>query len=606
MNCGPKRAFTVVDDNGDLLLAHNCFVWQFNPLKDGLNQVRPFILWDFQEAALLATPEKPYIVDVFGHKQKIETGIKWCFENNKTCVVEKSREMGASWLFLIFQDWLCLTREYTQTLNISHTEKAVENSTPNALFWKIGYMHDHYPEWLCGEITHHKLRFKFHRTKAGIYGESSTGRAGVGGRARIIFIDEFSQIVEDRAVRQGTASTSDCRFFNGTHLGLGTEFFNLTESPEICKIRMHWSMHPDKRKGMYISDPSIPHGYKILDTDFEYPEGFEFVTSGKPTGGPFPGLRSPWYDNKCLAIGTERGIAMELDIDPKGSSAQFFNPTVIAKLLRTVACDPYWRGDIVYDSEGRFVKLSSRPDGPLKLWTTLNTDGRVQPASYGIGGDISTGIGASPSVLTIVNGETGEKVGEYTNSRIFVENLAPLAVAMCWLFKDKTGQGAKICWEDRGPGTKFGIHLYKELGYHNVYWRESESEKYGGKASKNKRPGFSPDSKAKRLLLENYETALRLGEFTNRSEQAIQECLSFEWTRDGRGVKHGKETPADDPLSANDNHADHVIADALAWKVCQDIAKVAKKEVENHLPINSLAFRRQLHEYKSRQENSWI
>ena len=292
----------------DLIFWIACFAWQFNPKKKGVDAVGPFIPWDFQIEGFLSRP------DTHGKK-----GILWAYENDRPMVVEKSRELGASWCFLLFQVWLCLFQKHVQCLNISKSADAVDDKSPDSLFWKIRHIHEHLPDWMKGEIVQEKFYFGYRKTKSHNTGVASTGRAGVGGRASVIFIDEFSQIKEATEVRQRTAGTSDCRFFNGTHLGVGTEFYNLTASPEFPKLVWHWSQHPEKKKGLYHYD-QVTNKVAALDKTYQYPPDFKFVTDGLPTGGPFPGLRSPWYDWKVIDIGNPRGVAMELDIDPKGAA----------------------------------------------------------------------------------------------------------------------------------------------------------------------------------------------------------------------------------------------------------------------------------------------
>ncbi len=295
----------------DIVFWIDLFVWQSNPLKKGLEAhlaVGPFVTWDFQVAVLLDRPETT-------GKQ----GIIWVYENNKTAVVQKSREMGASWLFLIFQLWLCLFHKYSESLNISRNEKMVDSNSTSSLFWKIRYMHRWLPEWMTGEIDDTKMNIAYTDRESCIAGEPSTAAAGVGGRAGTAFVDEFPRIKEDSAVRAGTASTASCRFFNGTHQGTGTEFYNLTITPEIVQIFMHWTQHPEKKRGMYRFNQAT-NQVEIIDKSYVFPEDFVFVCNGKPTGGYAPGVRSPWYDQKCIEIGSDREVAQELDINATGST----------------------------------------------------------------------------------------------------------------------------------------------------------------------------------------------------------------------------------------------------------------------------------------------
>ncbi len=99
----------------DFLFFVNVFIYQYNPLVKGEKSVGPFIMWDFQD-------------QVFFREPPVGKGIFWCYEHDKTCVVEKSRDMGASWLFLIFQVWLCIFHSHVQSFNISRSEKAVDSA----------------------------------------------------------------------------------------------------------------------------------------------------------------------------------------------------------------------------------------------------------------------------------------------------------------------------------------------------------------------------------------------------------------------------------------------------------------------------------------------
>ncbi len=572
----------------DILFFINSFVWQFNPKKKDDNRVGPFITWDFQERALLDRPETT------GRK-----GILWCYEHDRTAVVEKSREMGASWLFLIFQVWIGLFFQRTQCLNISRNADAVDCASPDSLFWKIRFIHEHLPDWMKGEVVQQSMYIEYKRTRSVNTGEASTGRAGVGGRASVIFIDEFSQIKEDLQIRQRTANTSDCRFFNGTHLGTDTEFYNLTQSPEIVKIVMHWSEHPDKKKGLYRFNTET-NQVEILDQSYRFPEDYKFVRDGTPTGGPFPGLRSPWYDWKCNDIGSSRGVAMELDINPSGSVSQFFDPLVIRDLIGAYAKPPYWEGDLRHDRDlGKPLDLESRENGPLRLWFIPDDKGKPPPGIYAIGADVASGSGATPSCLSIGNCQTGEKVGEYVNSRIEPNDLAPLLVALAWLFKSPSGEGAKIAWEIPGPGQALGKRVV-DLGYRNIFFREGHE--LNPKITTI--PGWTSTAQNKRVLLEDYRSALRSRQFLNRSYEALAECLSFRYTSQGT-IEHSMEANVQDPSGARLNHGDRTMADAIQWKLSKahwvGKARARKEEV----PVLSLLWRRNLAEKKDREATEW-
>ena len=588
----------------DILFYINSFVYQFNPKIQGRGRIGPFLTWDFQEAALLACPDKPYTVDIHGLKYPITKGILWCYENNRAAVVEKSREMGASWLFLIVQDWLCLFHEYTQTLNMSRSAEAVEHKSPDSLFWKLRFMHQYLPSWMTGKIDDTKFFFGFPKTNSFITGQASTGKTGVGGRAAVMFIDEFQLIDEAIEVRTRTSGTTDCRFFNGTHLGPTTEFAKLCDpdqSPHVVKIMMHWTQHPYKNKGLYRSGAG-PKGYEIIDTSYDFPADYQFVTTGSPTGGPFPGIRSPWYDWKSLDIGNHRGVAMELDIDPKGSMSQFFDALSIASLRRKAAGRPiFWRGDLEYDRQrAQPYRLRESKDGMIRMWMHPTWDGKVPFGKYSAGCDVSTGKGATPSCLTIANAMTCEKVLEFAHAWLEPKPFAMLAVAMCRMFHD-----AKLCWETPGPGYTMGEAVI-ETGYRN-FWYNADETKVDWSATSAERPGWQSSVTSKRMLLEEYRDALQSEKFTNWSEIALEECSSFKYGKDGRTIEHSAEREIDDPSGARDNHGDRVIADALCWKMIREMGLDTQEKREEVQPVRegSLLWRRQYHERARRDEEVW-
>ena len=569
----------------DILFWVNTFVWQFNPNAEEGKEAGPFITWDFQDRMLTYGGPDSY-------------GILQCVEDRKDLLIEKSREMGASWLFLILADWMARFHRNKQFLMVSRSAEAVDSESPNSLFWKIDYLQKYLPDWLNGEVVRRKMYFGYEDSGSAITGEASTGRAGVGGRATAAFIDEFSQIKEDFELLQRTSDTTRCRIFNSTHLGLDTAFYKLSVSPAIRKLKVHWTQHPDKKKGLYRWDNEAKK-IEVLDNDYVFQSNYEFMEMMEPTGGPCPGIRSPWYDEQCKRKDSARAVAMDLDINPKGSVAQFFDPLMIHTLKTTYCVPAWWIGDIHYDRDsGKPIDLISSPGGPLKLWVNPGDKGKPPDSIYCIGGDISTGCGTTNSVLSIVDAATGDKVGEYATPHLDAKDLGTIACALCWLFKDNDGNGALIAWEIPGPGQAFGQRII-ELGYRNVYYRTSEGSLARAVSDM---PGWTSTPINKRQLLMDYNSALKDRVFLNRSEAALEECLDFKYTSTGM-IEHGREGSGEDPTGARQNHGDRVIADALANKMMKQLGLKRKDAVQNEVRTGTLAWRRQLHQVWDRTDD---
>ncbi len=570
----------------DILFYINSFVWTYDPRKQGGDRVGPWICYDYQERALFKVPGVPWnALDT----RPEEAGILWCVEHERDLACQKSKDVGLTWLFLIVMDWLNRFQDYHQSLCISKSEKAVESESPNCLFWKIDFMHEHLPDWF-GKVKRRDLSIEYLKSKSMVTGEASTGRAGVGGRATTAFVDEFPLIKEAALVRQRTSDTANVRFFNGTHQGTDTEFYDLCNTPEVAQLTVHWTQHPEKRKGLYRYDVA-KGAIEVLDKTYHYPPDFQFVMSEAPAGGPYPGLRSPWYDAQVARKGTTRAVAIDLDIDPGGSASQFFNPITIRTLQATYCREPVWEGHIAYDRDsGQPERLIEAPGGPLKLWIHPKPDGSMPLSSYGAGADISTGNGRTNSCLSIGDGQTGLKVLEYATCTVEPKDLAPICTAICWLFKDDNGRPAYFAWEHHGPGLSFGNKVV-ELLYPRIYWREAHSTLGGGKVSNI--PGWYPSNDTKLLLFEDYRAALDSRAFVNPCSLALKECLPYRYTPNG--MDHPHDVTAEDPTAARVNHGDRATADALCWKMMKSFGIVKPKpEPKQEIPVGSFAWRRQL------------
>lgn len=578
----------------DILFYINTFVWQFNPKekKNRFLKMGPMVTWDYQDEAFTSRdPKRP--------------GILWCIENDEDCLIEKSRDMGASWMCLLAYEWLWHFHPWNRLLCISRNEDMVDKpGEPKSLFWKVDHIHQHLPRWLMPKGWDQKkhrrsMIFENPENHSVLSGEASTGKAGVGDRCTSIFLDEFSQIKEDKQMRHRTADTTNSRIFNGTHIGKATEFYKLSVKPGMKKIVMHWSQHPGKGAGKYHYDGEnakvVPH-----DKAFKYAPDFSFQMDGKPAGGPYPGVRSPWYDKERERRGNEREIAMDLDIDPVNADTIFFDQMQINDLIQRHCCEPYWQGELKYDKDrAEPESLAEMSTGNLKLWMNLSPSSKFLPARYVAGADISQGMGATPQCFTAFNVDTGVKVIEYANPHIKPDDFAAYCVALCKLLCDHDGTPALFAWEAAGPvGEQFGRAVI-DLGYRRVYYRRDD---FDVEAEPSTKPGWFPNPKAKQSLLNDYRIALSQGDFENRSEVSLLETLSFKF--DDRSVLvHADETTGDDPSGARTNHADRVIADALAWKMAREVGGKRRpaEDVPEEVPVMSMQWRRTYQEQLEKQ-----
>jgi len=567
----------------DILFWINAYCLQFNSRKKG-KEVAPFITWDFQDKAIYE--------------------LLWCIEHDEDVLIEKSRQMGASWMIVLIFCWLFLYRRRQQFTMISRDIPAVDSPSPRSLFWKFDFIIEHLPRYLLPSepVRRLKMFMENPEQKSTVDGEASTGKAAVGSTLTAMGIDEFSQIDNDYEVLGRTSDSTGCRIFNGTHLGEDTAFFELSRRPDMKKIVMHWSQHPDKNKGLYrFANGKI----EVLDKQFVYPEGFQFVMEEKPTGGPYPGLRSPWYDKECERKGHDRLIAVDLDIDPTGSVDTFFPSLMINDLIRAHCEPPWWKGRLEFDKEtGKPLELIQDKDGNISLWCQIDHQGRPAKAPYGAGCDISYGTGRTPSCLSIGNAVTGGKVCQVADSRIDPVEFAYLVNALCRLFLDDTGFPPLLVWEIQGPGQIFSTRMVERLNYpRGRIWLRTDDFVLN-KEVYSERPGFNAgDHKACLLVMQEYRDALRKRQFLNPSKEALESCRPFRYDRRGF-VEWGGAKGMEGEFGAKSNHGDLVVADALCLKMMkllgQPTTTTKKEEPVIINPWGSLAYRVKHHEEQDR------
>jgi len=566
----------------DLLFYVSAFVWTFDPRAKV--KVVPFIPYDFQDEAMLTMVE--------------------CIEIGQDVAVPKSRDMGASWMGLTVFEWMWHFQSDLVFLIVSRNEDYVDKrGNPKALFWKIDFIHKHLPQWLLptdrwlGDRDPNRklLHLANADNNSVIDGESTTGDAGRGDRRTAMFIDEHAafDLADGFKVLNATRSTTTCRIFNSTPQGANNAFYEVVHKTNARVLRLHWSQHPIKKRGLYTTDRETGRAV-LLDNwrgvvtvtrrgeppkSVAYPEDYPFDLDVLD-----PRVRSPWYDSQCSRCVSPQEVAQELDIDFLGSAFPFFDPRFIEVLKAQYAREPTTVGDLEYD-RGSFQPKQFREDknGLIQLWMELGEGGRpAKDRQFVLGADISAGTGASNSVCSVADRETGEKVAVLRTPHLRPHPFAGLAMALAHFFN-----GAYMVWDASGPTGKVFTKRLIEEGYGDIYYRRYE-KKVTRRISDE--PGYYLNPQARNALLEDYRAALSDHRFINRSEQGLIECLQFIRRPDG-GVEHSASANSQDPSGARTAHGDEVIADALCCLGVYERQALTKAD-EPQEPPGSLAWRR--------------
>jgi len=466
----------------------------------------PFILYPFQEEAV----------------RSMDAAI-----GSHDLCIQKSRDMGASWILLGVFLWRWMFRNDQTFLLVSRNEDYVDRSgNPKSLFWKLDFYLKHLPSWMVPRSERARLRLTNMDNGSSIDGESTTGDVARGDRRTAIALDEFAAFDVDSGYR-ALASTRDAtrsRIFNSTPAGTGNAFADVAQSPGIAQLRMHWSQHPVKADGLYWVER-------------------------KP--------RSPWYDRECQRCVSPVEIAQELDISFSGSQSVFFDPMRLDE-VRKKCRPPLQRGEVEHSHNGTDPIWIQNHTGRWSLWCGLTPDGSPPPSTYAVGADIASGTGSSNSCLSVLDLRTGCKVAEWASSDTRPDRMALIAVAACRWFADESGTPATLVHEAAGPGRIMGDAAV-EAGFRRFWLRPVE----GIAAQKfTQRIGWFPTREGKVAMWGNYRKLLLEGAFENPSLDAVNECAEMIYTNGG--IEHVRAVNSQDVSGARMNHGDRATADALA------------------------------------------
>ncbi len=542
----------------------NGFLWTYDSrlVKQNQSPRVPFILYPFQRTGILE------IFDAIGEEDLL---------------IEKSRDMGASWLNVTAFQYLWLFRKLMSFLVVSRDAYYVDApDNPKSLFWKIDFINGNLPLWLMPKGYIHRLhRLKSHiknpENGSVIDGEATTDQVARGDRRTAILLDEFAAVSQGHKVLAATRDATNSRLFNSTPQGINNAYYTVRQTG-IRRLRFFWTDHPVKSKGLY----RITKDGKLDIIDKEgYPEDY------KPVYEPGPNrnwdFRSPWLDKQDRRAATYQEIAQEVMIDYLGSGHQFFLSEAITEAKEKFARPPDLIGSLDYDSmTSEPSEFMENSNGHLKLWTQLTSSrGITDDFKYVLGCDISAGTGSSISTGCAYNKTTNEKIAEYANPYIRPEEFARQMVALAtWL------NNALLLWESNGVGQQFGARVM-DLNYANIYYRKRE-EQISQKETLS--PGWHSIKTTKLVLLGDYRDNLQRQKVFNFSDVALDECLEYVYNSLG-GVEHSKEgSKNEDPTGARENHGDRVIADALAWRGLTEF-KSSTEGSESEIPIGSLAWR---------------
>lgn len=214
------------------------FLWTPN---DKYSQYHfPFILFPFQEE---------YVDWLCKHIDEGRDGL-----------VEKSREMGVTWVTLAVFYWYWLFSPNFNALVGSYKKELVDDRTKDSLFGMLDYFIEITPAWMLPKgfnFDKHRTQMKLVNpvTHNVIKGDTMNAEFGRGSRRTVIFMDEGAHWEYFQEAWDSAADTTSCRITISTPLGYNA-FALLRESNQIDVERLQWQLHPLKDDTWYNYEKS--------------------------------------------------------------------------------------------------------------------------------------------------------------------------------------------------------------------------------------------------------------------------------------------------------------------------------------------------------------
>lgn len=195
----------------------------------GQPSVVPFILFDKQREFV------DYVVD------------RW--RARRRGLVEKSRDMGVTWLTIATSATLCLFHDGMKIGFGSRTEPYVDKiGEPKSIFERGRLFMEHLPiEFRRGWTRGHApfMRMMFPETRSTWTGEVGEN-IGRGDRTSIYFVDEAAHLQYAASIEKSLSQTTNCRIDVSSVNGMNNEFAKNRHSGRINVFIFDW--HDDPRK----------------------------------------------------------------------------------------------------------------------------------------------------------------------------------------------------------------------------------------------------------------------------------------------------------------------------------------------------------------------
>lgn len=287
-------------------------------------------------------------------------------------IVVKSRDVGASWIFITLCCSLCLTHDdLALGLGTYMQDKLDRAGDPDCLLYKARMFMAYLPTeisggWSATNKAHTaENRLYFPGTHASLTGQIGDN-IGRGGRKSIYGVDESAHLERPKLVDASLSATTDCRIDFSSVNGSANSFYERWQSGKVPVFIFHWSDDPRKPRDFIEKRIEAGDDPAMLSQEYELdPTGMQdgqiiparlvslaldaHVKLGiKVTGHPRAAFDIADVGRDKCAVIVARGILLEHAEEWSGQLGDTLQSTTRAFAI----CDAHGVDELKYDADG--------------------------------------------------------------------------------------------------------------------------------------------------------------------------------------------------------------------------------------------------------------
>jgi phage terminase large subunit len=176
--------------------------------------------------------------------------------NGENGLIEKSRDMGVSWLNIVYQCHCWLFEDGYKGAFGSRKEDLVDRiGDPDSIFEKIRILLRYLPKWMLPVGFDWSKHDNFCKLLNPANGSSITGEGGDnigrGGRSSLYDLDEAAFIERPQKVDAALSNNTEVLFYTSSVNGMNFFYQKRMNYPEPWVFRMHWKDDPRKDEQWY-------------------------------------------------------------------------------------------------------------------------------------------------------------------------------------------------------------------------------------------------------------------------------------------------------------------------------------------------------------------